>query len=1704
MAKDYEDQEQTLREEIARYEKELESTKNYQLLSKRRNDLLDKINTANRKIQEQRLPEAGSIKRVGMALDPLSGIYHGIHQANEATKQDASIKTFVKSFGKAYSQAIANQGKTLWTGKDYTLNQKFASDILTKQMGLPNNAATKTLGLAMDISTSPAIYGAYKPAFTLMNYMGKSSAKLASKSATIQKGIDAFGTRFDIFYQAGKTMSAEKIKELKDAYQIAVESRDFTKLIAFRDQFATVAQKVAHPRLAEGKRAFDQMGAVVSGTKTKYVDMLEGQYYAKKSSLASLFKEQTGRDISEKWLSGSGLSMENAAKPLASLSADAKKRVIASLEQWTHIISPQSQHYKSFARSVLPELKTGGKLDPNKYDNLIGPAKQAWEAAVKKKETIGAWLKQAENYEAPAKILSATPQAREVTKLMNRINAPKIYNGISGTFGKGVDTLTNLYKAVLSFNPIFNTRNAIGTTWQGLSQIKGNSIGAGLKSYVDAYKMVTGKGKYNPEMYGELAQRGYFKQYGMATNDFGEALHKWNLPAKLANFSESINRTAHTLYMKSGGKSLTEAADATSKVFYKYGTAYKTAFEENIMSRMFPFYDFMKGQVKFWPGELANNGGFWSSAYKVKEATLPDHLKEFPYLRQQWEKGMYTVGNTGGLSFQAEDFQKNITLDTKNLFSMLNPLIKLAAEGTAGYDVFREKPIKDYGQWLANYNPMQQPISNAISASEGKKSWLSVFTSIRDYDLSAKSLTAQNQMNAKNQSSYWVSLIDKFRGVTPQAQTATQTGGGTAAPYGSVDLWNAKMVADFEKKYGTGTFGKKRAIYGGPDQDFYHNESQKAGERLTKLMQTASNDIGDNFDKQAKQTIRNYLGDAFYAGHSPELQQQTVDLMNQQTETLRPHLVGKKPLFSPGVMKYRPAIGKDEVSIGYNQAYNEMTQFTSKTSDIWASVQEKGPQQIMRALQADIDGVKKQMASGWGSISQEQANSRIAAYEAKAELDMKKWDEKRREKLAKDAKAELDYITTVTKGHAENLIAVLDGIYKRGGMSIEKYYDEKFKAKKGELLPQISSSLNLIRSIIGPSQTNTDGTVTSKVTGIQAPQEPKKYRKERLSETLTGTVSQIWDGDTAVVAMPGGKKEVIRMAYIDAPEVFHKGKNGEPDKPAQPFGEEAKAKLTEFMPLNSQIQMNLKNIDKNGRLVAEVIRNGLNVNQEMIKSGFAEMYSLFMPDKEKFNLYKDLQVGSQTAKAGMWSQDTAYQSPEQFRKTGLPSGNYLNDLDSLDKIIQDPKTSPSVLINKVQDVLKKLALDFSKVDKPEFLSAIKTLQKQLSDYGLVETDSIYGPREANDKVQKALIELRHQSEQNKFEVYRRSAERMGYFETDETMPKGGKQDLAETEYQANINSINNDTYSKLQGAVGDFPADDFNLTPKKTDQSMTDYFTQTEKELADHISKKETLTAAGQARLEAMDIIFHNGKRTRDDVTAAYLETNLQKSLQVATNSASNLAAAAETIWQASNGKCKEAFYVMKSLAIAEATIKGYQAAVEAYAQGMKISPAMAAMYAGASMAFTGAQVGAMMSDIVNGPPERKAKGGEITRGSGTKDDVPIMAMRGEYVIRKSAVNRYGRGFMDALNKELLPTSNFAFPDIPASAGNRGFYAEGGEIGRGVITPVTVNLKNESGHELEQTQSSVDFNGDEYIINVVIDAVQRNKGGMRDIMGGQG
>jgi TP901 family phage tail tape measure protein len=70
---------------------------------------------------------------------------------------------------------------------------------------------------------------------------------------------------------------------------------------------------------------------------------------------------------------------------------------------------------------------------------------------------------------------------------------------------------------------------------------------------------------------------------------------------------------------------------------------------------------------------------------------------------------------------------------------------------------------------------------------------------------------------------------------------------------------------------------------------------------------------------------------------------------------------------------------------------------------------------------------------------------------------------------------------------------------------------------------------------------------------------------------------------------------------------------------------------------------------------------------------------------------------------------------------------------------------------------------------------------------------------------------------------------------------------------------------------------------------------------------------------------------------------------------------------------------------------------------------------------------------VTNGSPEAHAAGGTvgsvfkklsnrlITSGSGTKDDVPAMLMRDEFVHRQAAVKKYGVGFMHAVNNLQFP-----------------------------------------------------------------------------------
>ena len=92
------------------------------------------------------------------------------------------------------------------------------------------------------------------------------------------------------------------------------------------------------------------------------------------------------------------------------------------------------------------------------------------------------------------------------------------------------------------------------------------------------------------------------------------------------------------------------------------------------------------------------------------------------------------------------------------------------------------------------------------------------------------------------------------------------------------------------------------------------------------------------------------------------------------------------------------------------------------------------------------------------------------------------------------------------------------------------------------------------------------------------------------------------------------------------------------------------------------------------------------------------------------------------------------------------------------------------------------------------------------------------------------------------------------------------------------------------------------------------------------------------------------------------------------------------------------------------------------------------------------------------------AAGGYIGMGSGpTADDVPIMASRGEYVVRAASVAKYGKGTMDAINSG-------AFAD----GGPVGRYAGGGLVKAGMLDVLSGQYAVNSAQAFQQSMISTE------------------------------
>ena len=136
---------------------------------------------------------------------------------------------------------------------------------------------------------------------------------------------------------------------------------------------------------------------------------------------------------------------------------------------------------------------------------------------------------------------------------------------------------------------------------------------------------------------------------------------------------------------------------------------------------------------------------------------------------------------------------------------------------------------------------------------------------------------------------------------------------------------------------------------------------------------------------------------------------------------------------------------------------------------------------------------------------------------------------------------------------------------------------------------------------------------------------------------------KIHDGDTiSVVNTIENSVKKVRLACIDAPE------------DSQPQGRLSTVTLKAFIPVETEVELNIVDTDRYDRFVAEVIKNNVNVNQSMLKKGQAVVYHKYLSNCPDGNAYIEAEKAAKEQKLGFWN-DSSLITPENWRRGERPT-----------------------------------------------------------------------------------------------------------------------------------------------------------------------------------------------------------------------------------------------------------------------------------------------------------------------------------------------------------------------------------------------------------------------------------------------------------------
>ncbi len=140
------------------------------------------------------------------------------------------------------------------------------------------------------------------------------------------------------------------------------------------------------------------------------------------------------------------------------------------------------------------------------------------------------------------------------------------------------------------------------------------------------------------------------------------------------------------------------------------------------------------------------------------------------------------------------------------------------------------------------------------------------------------------------------------------------------------------------------------------------------------------------------------------------------------------------------------------------------------------------------------------------------------------------------------------------------------------------------------------------------------------------------------AETISGKVVAITDGDTITILDANKQQHKIRLAGIDAPER------------GQAFGQAAKRKLSELV-FNRQVTVEFTKRDRWKRIVGLVSLDGRDINEAMIRAGFAWFFKRYERelDAGRRQSYARAEAVAREGKRGLWN-DPGAVAPWDYRR----------------------------------------------------------------------------------------------------------------------------------------------------------------------------------------------------------------------------------------------------------------------------------------------------------------------------------------------------------------------------------------------------------------------------------------------------------------------